>query len=240
MISGGGVHYSLATKALADFAERHNVPVVETIAGRASLPHNHPNNIGPIGVSGANSANALAKNADVIVAVGTRLEDFSTGSWSAFSDPEMRLVAINTARFDARKDRATALIGDARIGLSDLSYALNDWRAPESWMQHGREELAAWNAIVEHHSGPTNAELPSYAHVIGAINRVCGPNDLIVSAAGGLPGELCKTWRAKSVGSFDCEFGYSCMGGTRSPAPWVRRWPTPPGRLSPLSVMAHT
>jgi 3D-(3,5/4)-trihydroxycyclohexane-1,2-dione acylhydrolase (decyclizing) len=212
LISGGGVHYSLATRELVSFAERHNLPVVETIAGRASLPHDHPNNVGPIGVSGGASANALAAEADLGLAVGTRLQDFSTGSWSAFRDPTFRLVAINAARFDAHKHRALAVVGDARAALDELSDILGDWRAPETWAARGRQEYAAWNEIVDRHIGPSNAELPSYAQVIGTINRICAPGDLVVSAAGGLPGEICKTWRAKSVGSFDCEFGYSCMG----------------------------
>jgi len=212
LISGGGVHYSLATQELAAFAERHNLPVTETIAGRASLQHDHPNNVGPIGVSGSSSANALAAEADIALAVGTRLQDFSTGSWSAFRDPEFRLISVNAARFDAHKHRAIAVIGDAQVTLSELSEALAGWRAPDPWSERGRREYAAWNQVVDQHAGPTNAELPSYAQVIGAINRICDPGDLAVSAAGGLPGEICKNWRAKSVGSFDCEFGYSCMG----------------------------
>jgi 3D-(3,5/4)-trihydroxycyclohexane-1,2-dione acylhydrolase (decyclizing) len=212
LISGGGVHYSLATRELAAFAERHNLPVTETIAGRAALAHDHVCNVGPIGVSGSASANALAAETDLVFAVGTRLQDFSTGSWAAFRDPDFRLIALNAARFDAHKHRALPVVGDALVGLEELSGALGDWRAPDAWSARGRREYAAWNVVVDRYSGPTNAELPSYAQVIGAINRVCAPNDLVVSAAGGLPGELNKLWRAKSVGSFDCEFGYSCMG----------------------------
>jgi 3D-(3,5/4)-trihydroxycyclohexane-1,2-dione acylhydrolase (decyclizing) len=212
LIAGGGVHYSLATRELAAFAERHNLPVTETIAGRAVLEHDHPRNVGPIGVSGSASANALAAETDLGLAVGTRLQDFSTGSWSAFRDPEFRLIALNAARFDAHKHRAVPVVGDALVGLEELSAALGDWRAPDAWSARGRQEYEAWNAVIDRHSGPSNAELPSYAQVIGAINRACAPSDLVVSAAGGLPGELMKLWRAKSVGSFDCEFGYSCMG----------------------------
>jgi 3D-(3,5/4)-trihydroxycyclohexane-1,2-dione acylhydrolase (decyclizing) len=212
LIAGGGVHYALATQELAAFAERHNLPVTETIAGRASLQHDHPNNVGPIGVSGGASANALASETDVALAVGTRLQDFSTGSWSAFRDPAFRLISVNAARFDAHKHRAVAVIGDAQVTLGELSDALADWRAPDSWSERGRREYAAWNEVIDRHAGPTNADPPSYAQVIGAVNRICDPGDLAVSAAGGLPGEICKNWRAKSVGSFDCEFGYSCMG----------------------------
>lgn len=212
VIAGGGIHYALATRELAVFAERHNLPVTETIAGRAVLPHEHPCNVGPIGVSGSASANALAAEADLALAVGTRLQDFSTGSWAAFHNRDFRLIGLNAARFDAHKHRAIAVVGDALVGLEELSAALGDWRAPEAWSARGRQEYVAWNKIIDLHSGPTNAEVPSYAQVIGAINRACSPSDLAVSAAGGLPGELVKVWRAKSVGSFDCEFGYSCMG----------------------------
>ena len=211
LIAGGGVHYALATDELAAFCERHRVPVAETIAGRASLLHQHPNNVGPIGVIGSASANAMAAAADLVLAVGTRLQDFSTGSWSAFA-PEVNIVALNAARYDATKHRAVPVVGDALVGLQELSAALGDWQAPTAWIARGREEYAAWNAVVDQHSGPSNAPLPSYAHVVGAINRAADPTDLALTAAGGLPGELCKNWRAKSVGSFDCEFGFSCMG----------------------------
>jgi 3D-(3,5/4)-trihydroxycyclohexane-1,2-dione acylhydrolase (decyclizing) len=212
LIAGGGVHYSLATAELSAFARRHNIPVSETTAGRAVLVHDDPNNVGPVGVTGSDSANALAAEADVVLAVGTRLQDFTTGSWSAFGVPDVRIIALNTARFDAHKHRALPVVGDALVSLAELSAALGDWRAPDAWMRRGREEYAAWNKVIDYHSGPTNAESLSYAQVIGAINRVCANDDLALSAAGGLPGELSKNWRAKSVGSFDCEYGYSCMG----------------------------
>ena len=212
LIAGGGVHYALATDELAAFSERHDFPVAETVAGRASLVHSHPNNVGPIGVIGSASANALAAEADLVLAVGTRLQDFSTGSWSVFADPDVRIVALNAARYDATKHRALPVVGDALVGLQELSAALGDWRAEAGWMARGREDSAAWNAVVDQHSGPTNAAPPSYAHVVGAINRIADPADLALTAAGGLPGELCKNWRAKSAGSFDCEFGFSCMG----------------------------
>ena len=225
LIAGGGVHYALATGELAAFSERHRLPVAETIAGRASLVHQHPNNVGPIGVIGSASANALAADADLVLAVGNRLQDFSTGSWSVFGS-EVNIVALNAARYDATKHRALSVVGDALVGLQELSAALGDWQAPEAWIARGRQEYAAWNAVVDQHSGPSNAPLPSYAHVVGVINRAADPTDLALTAAGGLPGELCKNWRAKSVGSFDCEFGFSCMD-TRSLARWAPRWRIP-------------
>jgi len=212
IVAGGGVRYSLANDDLAAFAERHNIPVTETIAGRASLTHDHPMNAGPIGVIGSASANALAAEADVVLAVGTRLQDFTTGSWSVFGNPNMRLIAINAARFDATKHRALSVTGDAQVALTELSAALGDWRASDDWGVKASGEYAAWNQVLDQLSGPTNQSPPSYAHVIGAINRACDPDDLALSAAGGLPGEMAKGWRAKSADSFDVEFGFSCMG----------------------------
>ena len=215
LIAGGGVHYSLATKELASFAERHNLPVTETMAGRAILEHEHPRNVGAIGVTGGSAANALAAEADVVLAVGTRLQDFSTGSWSVFRNPEFRLIAINAARFDAHKHGAHAVVGDVLVTLGELSEALAGWRAPDNWAERGRKEYAAWNALVDRHIASSNATPPSYAQVVGTINRLCEPGDLALSAAGGLPGELGKAWRAKAPGTFDCEYGYSCMGDRR-------------------------
>ncbi len=212
IVAGGGVHYSEAAAELGAFAERHNVPVAETIAGRGALVHDHPLNVGALGVIGAASANALAADADVVLAVGTRLQDFSTGSWTVFQNPNYRLIALNAARFDAHKHRALAVVGDAQAGLAELSAGLRGWRAPDAWRRRAQEEYAGWNKTVDRHSGPTNAPLPSYAHVVGAINRKAAPTDTVVTAAGGLPGELTKNWRVKSVGTFDCEFGFSCMG----------------------------
>lgn len=212
IVAGGGVHYSLATADLATFAERHAIPVSETIAGRAALPHDHRMNGGPIGVIGSASANALAAEADVVLAVGTRLQDFTTGSWTVFENENARIIALNAARFDATKHRALSVVGDAQAGLTELSTLLGDWRAPESWSQKAVSEYAKWNELIDARSAPTNAERPSYAQVVGAINRACDPTDLALTAAGGLPAELCKAWRAKTVGTFDCEFGFSCMG----------------------------
>ena len=211
VIAGGGVRYSLAEAAITRLAERHGLPVAETIAGRASLVHDHPNNVGPIGVIGAASANMLAGDADVVIAVGTRLQDFTTGSWSAFS-PEARFVSINAARFDATKHRALSVVGDARESLVELDAALGDWRADAAWMKRAESEYAHWNEMVAAATRPTNTNVPSYAQVIGVANNVAAETDLALTAAGGFPGELCKNWRVKSPGTFDCEFGFSCMG----------------------------
>ncbi len=211
MIAGGGVRYSLANDVVTEFATRHAVPVCETIAGRSSITHDHPMNVGPVGILGSSSANMLASDADVIIAVGTRLQDFTTGSWSLFAD-NAQFVSINAGRFDATKHQALSVIGDARCCLEELSPLLEEWRAPESWVNTARRSYAEWNSFIDQRSGPTNAEVPSYAHVVGAVNRMADDNDLALTAAGGLPGELCMNWRARASDTFDCEFGFSCMG----------------------------
>jgi 3D-(3,5/4)-trihydroxycyclohexane-1,2-dione acylhydrolase (decyclizing) len=212
IIAGGGVHYSLATEEFRTFAEQHNIPIVETIAGRATVTWDHPLNTGSLGVFGFQSANNVAAEADVVFAVGTKLADFPTASWTVFQNPDMRLVALNASRFDATKHRALAIVGDAQVGLTELSAALGAWRAPQEWSDNAAKESAAWNEVLDRYTGPTNAERPTYANVIGAVNRICDPTDIVVAAAGGLPHEVTKAWRAQTVGAFDCEFGFSCMG----------------------------
>jgi 3D-(3,5/4)-trihydroxycyclohexane-1,2-dione acylhydrolase (decyclizing) len=211
VIAGGGVRYSQAEPALSFFAERHNLPVAETIAGRASMVHDHKNNVGPIGVIGAASANALAGDADVVVAIGTRLQDFTTGSWSVFS-PDARIIAVNAGRFDATKHRAISVVADAREAIAELGAALGDWKADKAWMKRAQKEYAGWNDMVAKATKPTNTGVPSYAQVVGAVNRVADATDLALTASGGFPGELCKNWQVKTPGTFDCEFGFSCMG----------------------------
>jgi 3D-(3,5/4)-trihydroxycyclohexane-1,2-dione acylhydrolase (decyclizing) len=213
LIAGGGVHYSLATAQLAAFAERHGVPVVETVAGKSSVPWDHPMFAGPIGVTGSSSANALAGEADVVLAVGTRLQDFTTGSWSVFGDERLRLIALNSARHDVAKHLAVPLVADARRGLEELDAALAEWRAPDGWPARATREYETWNATLDEAVGaPTSSGLPSYAAVIRRVNELSGPEDYALAAAGGLPGELNKHWRSLGVGTFDCEYGFSCMG----------------------------
>jgi 3D-(3,5/4)-trihydroxycyclohexane-1,2-dione acylhydrolase (decyclizing) len=213
VIAGGGVHYSLAPAELAAFAERHRLPVAETVAGKSTLAWDHPNAVGPIGVTGGTAANALAGDADVVVAVGTRLQDFTTGSWSVFRDDALRLISLNVGRYDATKHRAFPVVADALRAIGDLGAALGDWRAPGAWMEHAREEYRSWNAeLDEAAAAPTGSGAPSYAAVIRTVNRLARPDDYALAAAGGFPGELNKHWRPLSVGSFDCEYGFSCMG----------------------------
>jgi 3D-(3,5/4)-trihydroxycyclohexane-1,2-dione acylhydrolase (decyclizing) len=213
LIAGGGVRYSLAEAELTRFAERHGVPVVETVAGKSSLTWDHPLFAGPIGVTGSSSANALAADADVVLAVGTRLQDFTTGSWSAFRNDDMRLVSLNVGRYDATKHLAHSVVADAKRGLEELSSALGDWSAPSAWSDRAGDEYAAWNAYLDEAAAPPeDGKAPSYAAVIRTLNDLATPEDYVVAAAGGFPGELNKHWRASGVGTFDCEYGFSCMG----------------------------
>ena len=210
IIAGGGVHYALATDALADFAERHDLPVVETIAGMASLVHANPHNCGTVGVTGTDSANLICGEADAILAVGTRLQDFTTGSWTVFGQ-DARVIALNAARFDASKHMALPVVGDAREGLLALDRALGGWRADASWSHRARELRQRWHESVERRTRASEA-MPSYAQIVGAVNRLCGDEDRIVAAAGGLPAEIAANWQARRTATVDVEFGYSCMG----------------------------
>ncbi len=210
IIAGGGVHYSGAADAVAAFAHKRGLPVAETAAGKSVLRYDHPNYVGAIGVTGASSANALAESADVVLAVGTRLSDFTTGSWALFKDPAMQLVTINTARFDAVKHHSVAVIGDALVTLDLVDEAL-DYTAPKEWMKRAGRERAEWYRSLDTYVAG-EFELPTYAQVIRAINDVADEGDYQVAAAGGLPGELNMGWHSKSIGSFDCEYGFSCMG----------------------------
>ena len=211
IIAGGGVRYSQAAAALIDFAAARNIPIAETIAGKGTLTHNHPNHIGPIGVIGSSSANAMAANADLVIAIGTRLQDFTTGSWSLFST-STKFVSINTARWDATKHRACPLVGDALATLEELDVALAGWLADSKWLNRGLEKFREWNEVLNGVQEVTTEKTPTYAQVVGAVNSAAAAEDVMVTAAGGLPGETTKGWRVKNPDTYDCEFGYSCMG----------------------------
>ena len=211
IISGGGVRYSGAEEALRTLAAARGIPVVETVAGKGALTHDDPVHAGPMGIIGSSSANALAEDADVILAVGTRLQDFTTGSWTAFA-ADAKIVSINAARWDAGKHRAAAVVGDARESLAELDAALGAWQADAARMQSAAKLFAEWNALLDERHAPSNAEPPTYAQVVGAANRLAGERDRMVTAAGGLPGETQKGWRVKAPGTYDLEFGFSCMG----------------------------
>ncbi len=210
IIAGGGVQYSGAVAELTAFAHRHNIPVVETIAGRANMLAEDSLNIGPVGVTGSDSANWAAERADVILAVGTRLQDFTTGSWTAFSK-DARIVTINAGRHDAAKHLSLPVVGDAKRSLLALGQALDGYTAPGGWTAHTQEQRKIWDAYVAQNTGIGNGPA-SYAQAIGAVNAACHPRDRVVAAAGGLPAEVTANWRTLGIGTVDVEFGFSCMG----------------------------
>ena len=212
IISGGGVFYSDAMDELGNFAMKHNIPVTQTVMGYSTMKRDHAYFVGPIGGLGGRAANNLAKQTDMAIAVGTKLGDFTTGSWANFENPNFQLVAINVARFDASKHMAQSVIGDAKVSLMELSTALGDWKAPDNWYQKSRNELKTWNEYVDKESGPTNQKLPNYAHVVGAIYRKADPHDIAVTAAGGFVGEVVQIWRPKELNTHETEWGFSCMG----------------------------
>jgi 3D-(3,5/4)-trihydroxycyclohexane-1,2-dione acylhydrolase (decyclizing) len=161
---------------------------------------------------GGTAGNRIAEEADVVVSIGTRLADMITGSWSIFRNPAVRFVSVNTNRFDANKHMAHAVVGDAKLALSLLTERLEEWRAPSDWADKATNERSAWDAEVTWRTAPSLTALPSYAQVIGAVQRHARPDDVIVSAAGGLPGELYCAWRSLGTGTFESEYGFSCMG----------------------------
>ena len=211
LISGGGVFYSDAMEDLSNFAIKHNIPVTQTVMGYSTMKRDHSHFLGPIGGLGGKAANNLAKQTDLAIAVGTKLADFTTGSWANFENPNFSLVSVNVSRFDASKHLAQSVIGDAKVSLQELSNALGDWKAPDEWHKKSRDELKNWNDYVDKESGPTNQELPSYAHAVGAIYRNSDPTDIAVTAAGGLVGEVVQIWRPKELNTHETEWGFSCM-----------------------------
>ncbi|MCT8999753.1 3D-(3,5/4)-trihydroxycyclohexane-1,2-dione acylhydrolase (decyclizing) [Chelativorans intermedius] len=210
IVAGGGVHYSGAHEAFRFFVEAHQIPVVETQAGKSALPWDHPLNLGPVGVTGASSANRRCAEADVVIGVGTRFQDFTTGSWSLFSRPGRRLVSLNVNAHDAVKHGAVPLCADARVGLEALRHALGDRRFDPPDPKLKEEWFAAADAVTAPPQD-TNA-LPTDMQVIGAVQRAARDNTVVMCAAGTMPGELHKLWKAGRPGSYHMEYGYSCMG----------------------------
>ena len=211
IIAGGGVQYSGAVSELTNFAKIHNIPIVETIAGRANLLDSDQLNIGPIGVTGSNSANTIANKADLIIAVGTRLQDFTTGSWTVFS-MDSKFISINAARHDATKHLSLPIVGDAKLALTTLSKACSGFKASSEWMSFAQDERKKWDAYVSDNISVVNNRPNSYAQAIGVVNAICEQRDRIVAAAGGLPAEVTANWRTLDIGTVDVEFGFSCMG----------------------------
>ncbi|MGA8994854.1 MAG: 3D-(3,5/4)-trihydroxycyclohexane-1,2-dione acylhydrolase (decyclizing) [Nocardioidaceae bacterium] len=246
LVVGGGVRYSGAAAEALAFAETHGVPVVETVAGRTLVPHDHRLYGGALGIIGATSANDLAADADVVLAVGTRLQDFTTASWTAFADGA-RIVTVNAARFDAVKHSAQAVVGDARETLTELGAALAGWTAAPGLATAVAERKAGWDAHVDElRQGVAPDGALSYAQVVGVVNDASGPDDYVLTASGGMPGELHGGWRTGDVkpdasptsgATMDLEYGFSCMG-YEVVAPWgaamARRQTHPDGLVTSL------
>lgn len=211
IIAGGGVIYSGAAEVLASFAARTGIPVAETHAGKGSLNFDHPQSAGAMGVTGTSTANRLAASADLILAIGTRLSDFTTASKTAFKNPDVRQININVTEFDAYKHAALPLVGDARVTLEELADSLS-YRVPETYAAQISQLHANWMAEVDRIYNRRHGPPLSQGEVIGALNSTLGARDVIVCAAGSLPGDLHKLWRTRDPKNYHMEYGYSCMG----------------------------
>jgi 3D-(3,5/4)-trihydroxycyclohexane-1,2-dione acylhydrolase (decyclizing) len=212
IVSGGGTIYAEATEALRELAEATGIPVAETQAGKGSLPYDHPQAVGAIGATGTTAANALAAQADVVLGVGTRWSDFTTASRSLFAEPDVRFACLNVAPVDAYKQAALPRVGDARRGLEALREALEGWTADAEHTDRARALAQEWDATVEAAYTLGHEPLPAQSEVIGAVNRTSGPRDVVVCAAGSMPGDLHKLWRTRDAKGYHVEYGFSCMG----------------------------
>ena len=212
IVAGGGAIYSEATDALARFAQATGIPVVETMAGKGAMRFDHPQALGAVGVTGAAGANRIAREADLVIVVGSRLGDFTTASKTAFQHPDVRFVNVNITAFDAGKHQALPLVGDARATLDEWVPLMQGWQTAADYQQRVAREKAEWEAEVDRVYAPTGRSTMSQAEVVGILNAFTGPRDVIVNAAGSLPGDLHKLWRARDPKQYHLEYGYSCMG----------------------------
>src|SRR2546423_1350746 len=212
IVAGGGVIYSEATDTLRQFASQTGIPVGETMAGKGSLPYDYPLNLGAIGATGTFAANRIARDADLVIGIGTRYSDFTTASKTAFQHPEVRFININVASFDASKHLALSLVGDARATLEELMTLLDGYSVDEGYRSHSKQLHSAWDAEVERIYAIRNEPLPSQGELIGAVNEHSASDSIMVCAAGSLPGDLHKLWRARHPKQYHMEYGYSCMG----------------------------
>lgn len=212
IVAGGGVLYSEASAALAKFAEATRIPVSETQAGKGALPYDHPQEVGAVGVTGTPGANVLAREADLVIGIGTRYSDFTSASKTAFQNPLVRFININVAEFDAYKHAALPLTGDARVTLEELQYLVQGYVVDESYRAKIAHFRAEWEKEVDKIYGIRNNPPISQGEVIGLVNTATRAEDTIVCAAGSLPGDLHKLWRTKRAGGYHMEYGYSCMG----------------------------
>ncbi len=212
IVAGGGVIYSRATEALRAFAEAHGIPVGETQAGKGSLQYDAPLALGAVGSTGTTAANRIAREADVVLGIGTRYSDFTTASRTAFADPGVRFVNINVAGLDAVKHAGTGVLADAREALTALSARLGDWSAPPEHRELAARLRQEWDDTVSQAYALGHGPLPAQSEVIGAVNEVSDPRDVVVCAAGSMPGDLHKLWRTRDPKGYHVEYGFSCMG----------------------------
>jgi 3D-(3,5/4)-trihydroxycyclohexane-1,2-dione acylhydrolase (decyclizing) len=212
VVAGGGVLYSEATAALRAFARATGIPVGETQAGKGALSFDDPQSVGAIGVTGTTAANRLARTADLVLVIGSRLSDFTTASKTAFAAERVRFININVAELDAYKHAALPLIGDARVTLDELRAALGPWRVTTQYDAEVASEKTAWEREVDEIYAPADGALMSQGEVIGILNEFSAPDAIVVCAAGSLPGDLHKLWRTRRPGGYHLEYGYSCMG----------------------------
>ncbi len=212
IVAGGGVIYSEATEALRAFVEATGVPVAETQAGKGSLSYDHPQAVGAIGVTGTTAANALARSADVVVGIGTRWSDFTTASRTVFAAPDVRFINCNITRFDACKQAGTAVVGDARATLVQLRQVLSGWAVETSYREEASRLAQRWDSTVRQAYHLDNQPLPAQSEVIGAVNDLSEPRDMVICAAGSMPGDLHKLWRTRDPKGYHVEYGFSCMG----------------------------
>ena len=212
IVSGGGAIYSEATEALRNFTERTGIPVAETQAGKGSMPYDHPLALGAVGATGTFAANRAAREADLVIGVGTRWSDFTTASKTAFQNPNVRFVNINLADFDAHKHAGLALVGDARATLAALEGVLGGYEVETEYREQSRRANADWDREVERLYTLEHGPLPAQSEVLGAVNSFSGPEDVVVCAAGSMPGDLHKLWRTRDPKGYHVEYGYSTMG----------------------------
>ena len=212
IIAGGGVLYSDASNALRQFAEATGIAVAETQAGKGAIAWDHPLALGGVGVTGTRAANRMARQADLVIAIGTRLTDFTTMSNSLFEHPSVRFAAINLCEMDAFKRGAIPVVADARAAIEEIAPALASFRTGSEYQENVNRLRREWNAEVDRVCGGRSAAPFAQAEVIGALNAFVGPRDVVVGAAGSLPGDLHKLWRAREPNTYHLEYGYSCMG----------------------------
>jgi 3D-(3,5/4)-trihydroxycyclohexane-1,2-dione acylhydrolase (decyclizing) len=212
IVAGGGVIYAEATDSLRRFAEATGIPVCDTQAGKGALLWDHPLAVGGVGATGSAAANALAREADVVLGAGTRYSDFTTASRTAFQNPDVRFVNLNITPLDAAKQSGTMLVTDARTGLDALTDALAGYHVDDAYTDRHRRLTAGWNQVVDRAYHLGHQPLPAQTEVLGALNEVIGPRDVVVQAAGSMPGDLQMLWRARDAKQYHVEYGFSCMG----------------------------